>query len=61
MTDDDPWVDVFRNVVEIWHGPGRRMKSCRQCAGTGEYPPTGGGVCSWCEGEGEVPAEGDDG
>lgn len=31
---------------------------CRPCAGTGEYPPTDGDVCSWCDGAGEVTAEG---
>lgn len=30
------------------------MVPCRPCAGTGEFPPTGGVTCSWCGGKGEV-------
>lgn len=39
------------------HAPPLPPVPCFPCAGSGEFPPTGGAVCPWCGGEGEVPAQ----
>lgn len=45
--------DVTDEFNALARGP---MVPCGPCAGTGEFPPTGGDQCSYCSGMGEVPS-----
>lgn len=52
---DPQWAEDGPEEGEQTRPPGAiKAVYCGRCAGTGEFPPTGGVECSFCGGEGEI-------